>query len=696
LYPPITQGRGEECRLFLPSFLKKGYKMSYQKFAEKLFVLGWDTTPLRGKIPIIKGWQTRPEAALKFDNFPGANIGIILGGTHNIFAVDIDVLDEAAAGIIRDTAEQFFGTAPERIGKKPKTLLVYRCTQPIHKIKSSIFDVAGHDCCVEILAEGQQFCASGIHPDTGKKYDWPGDSLLDYTPHELTPVEPDTISNFVEACNTALGNCGKIKVKTHNSDNVVRIDGKQNFEFQANDPTTSPAKLQAAMCFLRNDNLHYDDWVRLAHAFKAAVGPSGIDLFHDFSAKSSKYDDVETDRLWDSIENVTKIGAGSLYKMAAEQGFDIANWDTERNFGPENMPDVQAVNSSKTPDLSPDGDGSFTAASVKGPIAARQWALDGWFPARTVAMLFGAGGVGKTLLMQQFANCVAQGAPFLGIDTMKMPVLSVMCEDDADEVKRRQLNINEWLGVDEFGEGPEDLHLWPRVGSDNVLVTWPGGGQDEPGEFFGQLCAKVAAVKGDAPSVLVILDTAADMFGGNENERRTVNTFLKTYLGSIVINYNATVILLAHPSLSGLKGSGLSGSTAWENSVRSRSYLSRQEDSDEIRVLSRKKSNYSDISGNSDIKLIWEKGVLIIPSSPDALDRINATALKHDIMAEVDIAWGEKNAYRKQNARGYKTALPRVLKQHKAGAVIKAFNDLVAEGNIIHVDRFGFKTEKVV
>ena len=677
-----------------PLIFKKGYKMSYKKFAEKLFVLGWDTTPLRGKIPIIKGWQTRPEAALKFDNFPGANIGIILGGTHNIFAVDIDVLDEAAAGIIRDTAEQFFGTAPERIGKKPKTLLVYRCTQPIHKIKSSIFDVAGHDCCVEILAEGQQFCASGIHPDTGKKYDWPDDNLLDYTPSELTPVEPDTISNFVEACNTALSNCGKIKVKTHNAQNVVRIDGKQNFEFQANDPTTSPAKLQAAMGFLQNDDLHYDDWVRLAHAFKAAVGPSGIDLFHDFSAKSAKYDDVETDRLWNSIENVTKIGAGSLYKMAAEQGFDIANWDTERNFGPENMPDVQAVNSSKTPDLSPDGDGSFTAASVKGPIAARQWALDGWFPARTVAMLFGAGGVGKTLLMQQFANCVAQGAPFLGIDTMQMPVLSVMCEDDADEVKRRQLNINEWLGVDEFGEGPEDLHLWPRVGSDNVLVTWPGGGQDEPGEFFGQLCAKVAAVKGDAPSVLVILDTAADMFGGNENERRTVNTFLKTYLGSIVINYNATVILLAHPSLSGLKGSGLSGSTAWENSVRSRSYLSRQEDSDDIRILSRKKSNYSDISGNSDIKLIWENGVLIIPSSPDALDRINATALKHEIMAEVDITWGEKNAIRKQGPRGYRTALPSLLKQHKPGAVVRAFNDLVTAGNIIHVERLGFKTEK--
>ena len=162
-----------------------------------------------------------------------------------------------------------------------------------------------------------------------------------------------------------------------------------------------------------------------------------------------------------------------------------------------------------------------------------------------------------------------------------------------------------------------------------------------------------------------------------------------------VINYNATVILLAHPSLSGLSsGSGLSGSTAWENSVRARAYLSREAESDDIRVLSRKKSNYSDISGDSDIKLIWENGVLAIPSSPDALDRINATALKHEIMAEIDVAWGERNGIRKQGPRGYKTALPRALQQHKPGAVVRAFNDLIAGGNIIHIERLGFKTEK--
>jgi hypothetical protein len=662
--------------------------MRYEKFGKELAQLGYDITPLRGKIPQLAGWQHRPDTSLDFEKWGDANIGVVLGGRHNLIAIDIDVRSEQAANVIRELADDMLGSAPERIGSAPKTLLVYRCTEPVRKIKTSIFEING-DACVECLAEGQQFVASGLHPDTHKNYSWPNDSLLDYRPDELTVLTPGDITSFIATCNAALADFGDLKSRSQT--NVLPFNKGANFDFQENDTATSMEKLGAAVQYLENPGLHYDDWVRLAHAFKAAVGEDGLALFHEFSQKSDKYEHDETERLWASIGSVSKIGAGSLFHLAAEAGFDIANWD--RKYGPADLAEEE-IQATPAKDAT---DGSFTAASVVGPIPPREWVLAGWWPSRTVGMLFGAGGIGKTLLMQQFANAVAEGERFLGIDTMKMPVLSVMCEDDADEVKRRQLRINESRGIDDFGNGPDNLVLWPRVGSDNVMVTWPSGGQDEPGAFYEALCAKVAEVKGGNDEILVILDTAADMFGGNENERRTVNTFIKTYLGSIVVQHNATVILLAHPSLSGLaSGSGMSGSTAWENSVRARAYLARQEDSDDIRILSRKKSNYSDISGNNDIQLIWENGVLAIPASEDALDRINATTLKHAIMAEVDIAWGEKNAFRKQGARGYKVAIPRQLPTHKPAAVIKAANALIADGNIVHIDRYGFKTEKSV
>ena len=668
----------------------------YEKYGRRLFDLGYDVTPLRGKIPLLKGWQSRPDAAQDFEKHGDANIGVVLGGPHNIIAVDIDVLDSAAAATISRIAEDMLGLAPERIGNAPKTLLVYRCTQAIKKTKTGIFDIEGADACTEVLAEGQQFVASGKHPDTLRNYAWPRDSILDYAPTDLTSVSPDDIAAFVQQCHAALSNLGTLK--SGGPTNVVPIDaGKSNFDFQENELGTNIQKLKAACEYLTNNDLHYDDWARIAHAFKASIGEDGRALFHEFSGKSGKYDDAETDRMWDSIESVTKIGAGSLYHMAAEHGFDITTWD--RKFGPDDLqndtsPDEFDGWDSEDEGPTEDGDGSFTAASVVGPIPDREWVMDGWFPARTVSMLFGAGGVGKTLLMQQFANAVADGEQFLGVDTTKMPVLSVMCEDDADEVKRRQLSINQARSIDEFGAAPENLTLWPRVGHDNVICRFPNG-TDEPGEFYGELCSKVEAVKGNSEHMLLLLDTAADHFGGSENTRLEVNQFLKRYLGAIAVKYGATVILLAHPSLAGMKN-GMSGSTAWENSVRSRAFLHRDEEEDSIRTLTRKKSNYSDISGSHDIKLIWESGVLVIPESKDALDRINLTAMKHDIMAEVDIAWGEKNGIRKQGLRGYKEALPRMLPQHKPASIVKAFTALVADGNIVHIDRYGYKTEKSI
>ena len=677
---------------------KKGTKMSrYEQFGKRLRSSGYDVIPLKGKIPMVEGWQSRPEP--DFDSFPKANIGVVLGGQHNVIAVDIDVLDPVAAQKIKALAEDMLGAAPERIGRAPKTMLIYRASVPTRKIKTAIYGIAGIDAAVEVLAEGQQFAASGIHPDTKKPYAWPRDSLLDYPAAELTLVTPDGISEFVAAANVVLSDHGAVKAKSLTNGARQLDDG---FQFAENEQATTAEKLRAALDMLPNPDLHYDDWVHIAHAIKGAVGDAGIELFKEWSGKSGKSDPEETQRLWKSISQVTKIGAGTVFHLAAKSGFDVANWD--KQFSPSDLTGMDAdefADASEAP-VSPAKAvvakrWTFTADTVHGPLPDREWVLEGWFPHKTVAMLFGDGGVGKTLLMQQLGNCVAEGEPFFGIATKKMPVLMVMCEDDELEVKRRQLDINKWRGIDEFGAGPADFHLGPRVGGDNILVTFPNQGEDKAGVFFGHLCEEIEFAKGDAENILVILDTAADMFGGNENVRREVNTLLKTYLGSIAVKYDATVILLAHPSLSGMASkSGLSGSTGWQNGVRARSYLSRVEDSDDIRILSRKKSNYSDISGDSDITLIWENGVLIVPTSPNQLDRIHDTALKHDVMAEVDMAWGDKNGIRKQGLRGYKTALPKRLPQHKTGAVVKAFNSLVAEGNIIHIERFGFKTEKSI
>jgi RecA-family ATPase len=71
-------------------------------------------------------------------------------------------------------------------------------------------------------------------------------------------------------------------------------------------------------------------------------------------------------------------------------------------------------------------------------------------------------------------------------------------------------------------------------------------------------------------------------------------------LKRLAIVSNGSVVLLSHPSLTGINtGSGISGSTAWHNSVRSRFYMTapkiepgEQPDTD-LREILFKKANYS-------------------------------------------------------------------------------------------------------
>ncbi len=96
-----------------------------------------------------------------------------------------------------------------------------------------------------------------------------------------------------------------------------------------------------------------------------------------------------------------------------------------------------------------------------------------------------------------------------------------------------------------------DVLLWPRIGYDNLLVTWNANGDVRQGPAFAAVRQEVLKERPD----LLILDTLADFFGGNEIIRPQVNHFLKTLLGGLIVEagnagHVLTVLLLAHPSAS--------------------------------------------------------------------------------------------------------------------------------------------------
>ena len=237
----------------------------------------------------------------------------------------------------------------------------------------------------------------------------------------------------------------------------------------------------------------------------------------------------------------------------------------------------------------------------------REWIIPDWLPKGCVTAIYGDGGVGKSLLAQQLMTAVATGKPWLGYENDPIKVYGLLCEDDREEIHRRQNSINQQLGVTE-GDFGNMLYV-SRVGKDNLLMIFDKEERGKVTTFFNQL---LKDIKEFQPQ-LVVLDTLADLFGGNENIRIQVRQFVQNCCGEIARSVNAAVLLCAHPSDSGIqRKTGTGGSTAWSNTVRSRWYLEKPEEegvSPDIRILSQKKSNYSSTTGK--MTLQWKDGIFV-------------------------------------------------------------------------------------
>lgn len=251
------------------------------------------------------------------------------------------------------------------------------------------------------------------------------------------------------------------------------------------------------------------------------------------------------------------------------------------------------------------------------PIPERESVVEGLVPAKTVTIINGDGGTGKSLLSLQLGVAVSISGYWCGHHVSGGSCLFLSAEDDEDELHRRLDDIASGLGISLADLC--DLHVRSLVGEDAVLaVADSKTNKMIPTRLFQMLEVTIDQVR----PRLVILDTLADMFGGDEINRAQARQFIGLLRG-LCTRFGTTIVLLAHPSLSGMaSGSGSSGSTAWNNSVRSRLYLDRvRENNDEpdpdIRVLRTKKANYGKTGG--EIKLRWVDGMFKVDGGPDSL-----------------------------------------------------------------------------
>jgi RecA-family ATPase len=256
------------------------------------------------------------------------------------------------------------------------------------------------------------------------------------------------------------------------------------------------------------------------------------------------------------------------------------------------------------------------------PVPRREWLVENRIPGRTVTLLTGDGGVGKSMLAKQLAIATVLGRDWLGTMPEPGPVIFLTAEDDEIEVHIRLSAVVAHYNVSFCDLG--GLHLLSLAGKDAALAIADRRNVMQ----LTPLYHRVATAIGDIKPRLVAIDTVADTFLGDENNRSQVRQYVSALRG-LAVQFNCAVLLLAHPSLTGINtGSGMSGSTAWNNSVRSRMYLkpgaARDSDDDDpnSRELELMKANYA--QKGERLRLRWHNGLFVMEGSVGSVERAAA------------------------------------------------------------------------
>jgi len=382
------------------------------------------------------------------------------------------------------------------------------------------------------------------------------------------------------------------------------IDGGSGTRHPLGDPALSAPSLAYVqrVLDLTDPNTERDEWVSITSAIKqsAWLHADEATIRSMWDAWCTRYDGnnpAENDKLWRSIRD-TEVGWPALVRRR-----------------PELIVDKYAHIVMQEPPASlKRGDLFWLASDLDGlAIPERQWLVEGFIPDSTVTLLSGDGGVGKSLLALQLAADVTQGCHWLRKDTKAGNALFISAEDDRDELHRRIADIarNTRVSLSAL----RGLTVASLAGGDALLAELRTGGALAETALYNQLYAKMMETR----PALVVLDTLADLFPGDENNRVQARQFIGL-LRRLAIEHSCAVVMLAHPSLTGINaGTGTSGSTGWNNSVRSRLYFERDSNDPDLRRLKIMKSNYGQIG--EEIELRWQAGIFVEPIRGSQSDR---------------------------------------------------------------------------
>lgn len=253
--------------------------------------------------------------------------------------------------------------------------------------------------------------------------------------------------------------------------------------------------------------------------------------------------------------------------------------------------------------------------------AAQEWFWQGYMPAGHVTLLSGHGGAGKSTFALMLAAALCARDAFLGKDTKQARVLFFSGEDPEVVVLRRLARICNAMQVD-VDRVRQNLRVIDATAFDPVLFTEQRQGGVRAGAVTRTYHALAAYIDEHDIDVLIV-DNASDVFDGEEINRSMVRGFIRS-LARLVRQRNGAALLLAHVDKATSRApkyqattESYSGSTAWNNSVRSRLFLMEREPG--VLELRHEKSNLG--RKHEPLVLVWpDEGLPQLPAAEPAGD----------------------------------------------------------------------------
>jgi Bifunctional DNA primase/polymerase, N-terminal len=253
------------------------------------------------------------------------NTGLMCG---EIVSFDVDVLDPALVDRIVALIEGKLGPTPlVRIGRAPKTLLVYRPEEKFRKIETrEMFSPDGAKAQIELLAEGQQFVADGVHPETGQPYRWTDRTPADFPLNELPVVSEAAARAIIAEVEQILRDAGAVEKEKPQKPARHKLNGAAGgFFSQVNSAALSDIAAWAVALFPKAK-------IESTGAWRVSSGDLGRELEEDISIHPEGIRDFGEEVPLSAIDLVMR------HHCDAQKALDAALWICERlNIDPHSL-----------------------------------------------------------------------------------------------------------------------------------------------------------------------------------------------------------------------------------------------------------------------------------------------------------------------------------------------------------------------